>query len=202
MRKTSKKEMKIFKKLTALPYLLVFLALLMPLANVSCSAKSDSKPIAQATFYQIASGVDLEKAMTEPAVGQMHRMVKENPRTLDHFKSQIPNFPKTEPVYHLYGILAAVFLAAVFSWMVPLASTVMGLLSMISLWSLLTKLTHVSDSLGIPLLKIEAGVGLYCASFLILIGTAMNVATLVRPAVLARRARKLRNLRRRRRAIK
>lgn len=190
MKNNSSKEMKIFKKLTALPYLLVFLALLMPLANVSCSAKNDSKPIAQTTFYQIASGVDLEESLVEPARGQMHRMVKENPKTLDHFKSQIPNFPKMEPVHHLYGILAAIFLAAVFSWFVPLASAVMGLLSMISLWSLLMKLTHISDSLGIPLLKIEAGVGLYCASFLILIGTAMNIATLVRPAVLARRERK------------
>ena len=54
--KKSSKEMSLFKKLTALPYLLVFLALLMPLANVSCSVKEDSKQIAEATFYQIASG--------------------------------------------------------------------------------------------------------------------------------------------------
>jgi hypothetical protein len=31
------KEFKFFKKLAAVPYLLVLLALLMPLANVSCS---------------------------------------------------------------------------------------------------------------------------------------------------------------------
>ena len=190
MKSDSNKEMNFFKKLTALPYLLVFLALLMPLANVSCSAKDDSKPIAQATFYEIAAGVDLDKALSESSRGQMHRMVKENPKTLEHFKAQLPSFPKTEPVHHLYGILAAVFLAAVFSWVVPLASTVMGLLSMISLWSLLMKLGQVSDMLGIPLLRIEAGVGLYCASFLILIGTAMNIATMVRPAVAARLARK------------
>jgi len=95
-----------------------------------------------------------------------------------------------EPVRHLYGILVAVFLAAVFAWIVPLASTVMGLLSMVSLWSLLMKLSQISDMLGIPLLKVQAGIGLYCASFLILIGTAMNIATLVRPAVIARRSRK------------
>lgn len=190
MKNDSRKEMNFFKKLTALPYLLVFLALLMPLANVSCSAKNDSKPIAQATLYQIAAGVNLDEVMAESAHGQMLRMVKENPRTLEHFKSQIPNFPKMEPVHHLYGILAAVFLAAVFSWVVPLASAVMGLLSMVSLWSLLMKLGQIGDTLGIPLLSIEAGVGLYCASFLILIGTAMNIATLIRPAVAARRARK------------
>ena len=78
--KKSSKEMSLFKKLTALPYLLVFLALLMPLANVSCSVKEDSKPIAEATFYQIASGVDLEKSLSDAALGQMHRMVKENPK--------------------------------------------------------------------------------------------------------------------------
>lgn len=188
--KKSSKEMSLFKKLTALPYLLVFLALLMPLANVSCSVKENDKPIAEATFYQIASGVDLDKSLNDPALGQLHRIVKENPKTLDRFKMQIPNFPKMEPVKHLYGILAAIFLAALFSWFVPLASTVMGLLSMVSLWSLLMKLSQLGNELGIPLLKVEAGVGLYCASFLILIGTAMNIATMVRPVVSARRARK------------
>ena len=186
----SNKEKSLFKKLTALPYLLVFLALLMPLASVSCSAKDDSKPIAEISFYQVASGVDLDNTLADPALGQMHRMVKENPKVLDRFKVQMPNFPKMEPVHHLYGILAAVFLAAVFAWVVPLASTVMGLLSMVSLWSLLMKLSQISDMLGIPLLKVQAGIGLYCASFLILIGTAMNIATLVRPAGIARRSRK------------
>ena len=188
--KKSSKEMSLFKKLTALPYLLVFLALLMPLANVSCSVKENDKPIAEATFYQIASGVDLDKSLNDPALGQLHRIVKENPKTLDRFKMQIPNFPRMEPVKHLYGILAAIFLAALFSGFVPLASTVMGLLSMVSLWSLLMKLSQLGNELGIPLLKVEAGVGLYCASFLILIGTAMNIATMVRPVVSARRARK------------
>ena len=190
MNSNSNKEKSLFKKLTALPYLLVFLALLMPLANVSCSAKDNSKPIAEMTFYQVASGVNLDESLADPALSQMHRMVKENPKVLDRFKMQMPNFPKMEPVHHLYGILVAVFLAAVFAWIVPLASTVMGLLSMVSLWSLLMKLSQISDMLGIPLLKVEAGIGLYCASFLILIGTAMNIATLVRPAILARRARK------------
>ena len=142
------------------------------------------------TFYQIASGVDLDKSLENSALAQMNRMVKQNPRILDHFKTQMPNYPKMEPVPHLYGIVAAIVLAAAFAWIVPLASAVMGLLSMISLWSLLMKLSQLSDTLGIPLLKFEGGVGLYCASFLILIGTAMNIATLVRPAVLARRARK------------
>lgn len=190
MSNNSNKEKSLFKKLTALPFLLVFLALLMPLANVSCSAKDSSKPIAQVTFYQVASGVDLDESLAEPALGQMHRMVKENPKVLDRFKVQMPNFPKMEPVHHLYGILVAVFLAAAFAWIVPLASAVMGLLSMVSLWSLLMKLSQISDTLGIPLLKVEGGVGLYCASFLILIGTAMNIATLVRPMVMARRERK------------
>ena len=188
--KKSSKEMSLFKKLTALPYMLVFLALLMPLANVSCSVKENDKPIAEATFYQIASGIDLDKSLNDPALGQMHRIVKENPKTLDRFKMQMPNFPKMEPIRHLYGILAAIFLAALFSWFVPLASTVMGLLSMVSLWSLLMKLSQLGNELGIQLLKVEGGIGLYCASFLILIGTAMNIATMVRPAVVARRERK------------
>ena len=190
MSKNSDKEMSVFRKITALPYLLVFLALLMPLANVSCSAKDDSKPIAETNLYQIASGVDLDKALTEPSLGQMHRMVKANPKILERFKTLMPNCPKMEPIPHLYGILAAIFLAAVFSWFAPLASTVMGLLSMVSLWSLFMKLSQLGNELGIPLLSVDAGVGLYCASFLILIGSAMNIATMVRPAVAARRERK------------
>ena len=45
MSKNSNREKSIFKKITALPYLLVFLALLMPLANVSCSVKDNSDNI-------------------------------------------------------------------------------------------------------------------------------------------------------------
>ena len=108
MSSKSDKEKNLFKKLTALPYLLVLLALLMPLANVSCSAKDDSKPIAQMTLYQIAAGVNLGDAIESSALKQMNRMVKENPKVLDHFKTQMPNFPKMEPVHHLYGIIAAV----------------------------------------------------------------------------------------------
>lgn len=190
MSNKSSKEMNLFKKITALPYLFVLVVLLMPLANVSCTAKDGNKPIAEMSIYQIASGVNLEETLKEPALGQMHRMIKENPKVLDHFKMQLPNFPKMEPVHHLYGILVAVLFAAIFAWIVPLASTVMGLMSMLSLWSLLMKLSRIGDTIGIPLLKVEAGVGLYCASFLILIGTAMNIATMVRPAVIARRERK------------
>ena len=80
MSSKSDKEKNLFKKLTALPYLLVLLALLMPLANVSCSAKDDSKPIAQMTLYQIASGVNLDDAIESSALKQMNRMVKENPK--------------------------------------------------------------------------------------------------------------------------
>ena len=52
MSSNSNKEKSLFKKLTAIPYLLVLLALLMPLANVSCSAKDGGKPIAEMTIYR------------------------------------------------------------------------------------------------------------------------------------------------------
>ncbi len=176
-----RKELTFFKRITAIPYLLVFLALLMPLVNVSCSAdENDVKSIAEPTLYQFASGLDLEQSLKEPALGHLHRMIDGNPRAMEKFKMRIPNFPKMEPIKHLYGILIAVFLAAIFSWFTPLGSVAMGMLSMFSLWALSSRLAQLSVGLGIPLLKVEPGIGLYCASFLLIIGTAMNISTMVR----------------------
>lgn len=176
-----RKEISFFKKITAIPYLLVFLALLMPMVNVSCSTnKEDVKTIAEPTLYQFASGVNLEESLKEPALGHLHHMIEGNPRAMEKFKMRVPNFPKMEPITHLYGILVAIFLAAVFSWFTPLGAIAMGVLSMFSLWSLSSKLAQLSAALGIPLLKVEPGIGLYCASFLLIIGTAMNLSTMVR----------------------
>ena len=58
--------MKLFKKLTAIPYLLVLLALLMPMANVSCN---DEVVVAEPSLYKVAMGMDLEKELQEPALG-------------------------------------------------------------------------------------------------------------------------------------
>jgi hypothetical protein len=182
--------MRLFKKLTAIPYLLVLVALLMPMANVSCD---DDVVVAEPTLYKVASGMDLEQELKEPALGILNKMQTGNPSAMQKFRQTMPNFPKMEPVPFLYAILIGAVLAGVFALFTPLGSITMGMLTMVSMWFFLAQLGQLNSALGIPLLKVEPGVGIQAASFMILIGTAMNLASIIRPIVdefKARRAAK------------
>ena len=184
------REIRLFKKLTAIPYLLVIFALLMPLANVSCN---DDVVIAEPTLYKVASGMDLEQELKEPALGVLKKLQTGNPTALEKFKEVMPNFPKMDPVPFLYAILFGAVLAAVFAWFTPLGSITVGMLTMVSMWFFLAQLGRLNLAMGVPLLKVEPGMGLQAASVLILIGSAMNLATIARPIVdeiKARRAAK------------
>lgn len=184
------REMKFFKKITAIPYLLVILALLMPLANVSCN---DDKVIAEPNLYEVANGLDLEEALQEPALGMLKKMETGNPKAMEKFKETMPNFPKLEPMPALYAILIGAILSAAFALLTPLGSITLGMLTMVASWALLAQLSQLNAAMGIPLLKVEPGIGIHAASALILIGTAMNMASIIRPIVdeiKARRAAK------------
>ncbi len=174
------RETRLFKKLTAIPYLLVLFALLMPLANVSCN---DEKVIAEPTLYELAGGLDLEKSLQEPALGVLKKMQTGNPAAMEKFKETMPHFPKMEPVSALYAVIAGAVLAAAFALLTPLGSITVGMLTMVSMWFFLAQLGQINASMGIPLLKVEPGIGIHAASFMILIGTAMNLASIVRPIV-------------------
>ena len=152
--------MRLFKKLTAIPYLLVLVALLMPMANVSCD---DDVVVAEPTLYKIAAGMDLEQELQEPALGILKKMQAGNPSAMQKFKQTMPNFPKMEPVPFLYAIFVGAILA---------------------------QLGQLNSAMGIPLLKVEPGVGIHAASFMILIGTAMNLASIIRPIVEEFKARR------------
>lgn len=179
--------MKFFKKITAIPYLLVIFALLMPLANVSCT---DDKVVAEPNLYELASGLDLETALKEPALGMLKKMESGNPKAMEKFRMTMPDFPKLDPMPMLYAILIGTVLSAVFALLTPLGSIAMGMLTMVSGWAFLVKLSQLNASMGIPLLKVEPGIGIYAASALILIGTAMNLASIIRPIVVEYRNRK------------
>ena len=182
--------MRFFKKMTAIPYLLVIFALLMPLASVSCN---DEKVIAEPSLYDLASGLDLESSLKEPALGILQKMQNGNPAALEKFKESMPDFPKLPSYSFLYVILVGAVLAAFIAWVTPLGSVTIGMLTMVSMWFFLAQLGQLNASMGIPLLKVEPGVGIQAASVLILIGTAMNIATIARPIVgeiKARRAAK------------
>jgi len=102
------KFFRLFQRLVGLPYLLAILGLLMPLASVSCT----EQVIAEPSMYEIALGLDLGTELKEPATSLLKKMEEGNPRSIERFKDFIPNFPKMEPMLHLFGIAAALFLAA------------------------------------------------------------------------------------------
>lgn len=186
------RELRFFKKITAIPYLLVILALLMPLANVSCN---DDKVIAEPNVYELASGLDLETSLQEPALGILKKMQTGNPTAMEKFRETMPNFPKMEPMPFLYAIVIGTVLAAIFAWFTPLGSITLGMLTMVAMWAFLAQLGQINSAMGIPLLKVEPGIGIHAASALILIGTAMNLASIIRPIVVEikeRRANKKR----------
>lgn len=176
---------RLFQRLVGLPYLLAILGLLMPLANVSCT----DQVIAEPTMYEIALGLDLGTELKEPATSLLKKMEEGNPRSIERFKDFIPNFPKMEPMLHLFGIVAALLLAAVFALLAPfgyyasLGSLALGMLSMFSLWAVLSQIGALCNTIGMNVLRVDPGVGIYCASVLILIGTAMNLACIARPII-------------------
>lgn len=173
---------KLFQKLVAAPYLLALLGLLMPLMTVSCS----DKVIAEPTFYEMAGGLNLRETLQEPAAGYLARMEEGNPKALEKFRETSPNFPVMEDMPQLYGIALGILIAGIFSLMATtgifasVGSIVMGVLSMLCLWAFVFQMKHEFASMGMQLLSIKPGVGLYCASFLIVIGTAMNLACMIR----------------------
>ena len=179
------KFFRLFQRLVGLPYLLAILGLLMPLASVSCT----EQVIAEPSMYEIALGLDLGTELKEPATSLLKKMEEGNPRSIERFKDFIPNFPKMEPMLHLFGIAAALFLAAVFALLAPLGyyaslgSLALGMLSMFSLWAVLSQIGALCNAIGMNVLRVDPGVGIYCASVLILVGTAMNLACIARPII-------------------
>ena len=186
------KRFRLFQRLVGLPYLLALLGLLMPMASVSCT----DQVIAEPSMYEIALGYDLGTELREPASGLLKKMEEGNPRSIERFKDFIPNFPKMEPVFPLFGIAGALVIAAIFAFISPLGyyaslgSLAMGMLSMFSLWVLLSQVGAFCNTIGMNVLKVEPAAGAYCASILILIGTAMNLACIARPIVDGLRAKK------------
>ena len=186
------KKFRFFQKLVGLPYLLALFGLLMPLANVSCA----EQVIAEPSMYEIALGLDLDKELKEPAAGMLKKMQEGNPRSIERLKDNIPNFPKMEPMFHLFGIVGALILSAVFALLAPfgyyasLGSLAMGMLSMLSLWAVLSQIGAICNMIGMNVLQVDPGIGIYCASFLILVGTAMNLACIARPIVDELRAKR------------
>jgi hypothetical protein len=176
---------KFFQRLVAAPYLLALLGLLLPLFNVSCA----DQVIAEPSYYEMANGIDLEQTLKEPALGYIKKMETGNPAAIERFKESIPDFPRVQPIPKLYGIAGALVIAAIFALIAPygyyasLGSVAMGMLAMVSMWAFLAQMGKICSALGMNVLSVEPATGIYCASFLIIIGSAMNMAVIARPIV-------------------
>ena len=177
---------KFFRRFISAPYLLAIIALCLPLMNVSCA----DKEIASPSLYEIASGLDLREALQEPARGYLLKMEEDHPESLDKFRSSLPGFPTLNPAPHLFGIVAALVLAAAFAWFTALGSLAMGMLSMVALWAFLGQASRLCEGIGIKVMEAEPSYGIYAASALILIGTAMNLAAIIRPIVVEVKAKR------------
>lgn len=183
----SDKRFKLFRKIISVPYLLALLGLLMPLMTVSCG---DTQVIAEPSFYEIASGLDMHEALKEPAKGYLEKMEQSNPKSLEKFRESLPGFPQLKPVPHLFAIVGAIVLAAAFAWFTPLGSLTMGMLSMFALWAFFSQIGRACVNAGMQVLHVEPGAGIYAASVLIIIGTAMNLAAIIRPIVVEIKSKK------------
>lgn len=183
---------KFFQKFIAAPYLLALLGLLLPMFNISCA----EQVIAEPTFYELANGLDLETALKEPAAGYVQKLSESNPKALDRYREVIPTFPKLQEFHFLYGVVGALVLASIFAWLAQfgyyasLGSLLMGILSMVAMWAFLGQVAKICNQIGMNVLAVEPATGIYCASFLILIGTAMNLASIIRPILTEYKAKK------------
>lgn len=183
----SDRRFKLFRKIISVPYLLALLGLLMPLMTVSCG---DTQVIAEPSFYEIATGLDLHESLKEPAKGYLEKMEKSNPKSLEKFRESLPGFPQLNAVPHLFAIVGAIVLAAAFAWFTPLGSLTMGMLSMVALWAFFSQIGRACVNAGMQVLHVEPGAGIYAASALIVIGTAMNLAAIIRPIVVEIKAKR------------
>lgn len=203
------KEMRLFKKLTAVPYLLIFFALLLPFATVSCTGanftpkKVDTQDgkvqeipqvekmetvLMEPTLYKLMTGVNLEEDMSEVGATELKRFEKSG--FLSALKARTPDYPQLPPMSFLWVILIGIILSAAFALFTPLGSITLGMLTWVAMWGALAKFGEVSGAIGVPILKVEPGIGLYAATFMIFFGTAMNLASIIRPIVVELKARK------------
>lgn len=203
------REMRFFKKLTAVPYLLIFLALLMPFATVSCTGanlvpkkvetqdstaqdvpqvETTETVLMEPSIYKLIMGVNMEEDMSEVGRSELKKFEKSG--FLAALKKQTPDYPQLPPMSVLWVVLLGVLLAAAFALLTPLGSITMGMLTMVAMWGALAQIGQLSGTVGVPVIKVEPGIGLYAATFMIFFGTAMNLATIIRPIVLELKARR------------
>lgn len=167
-----KKNSGILQKLTAFPFLLIFLAFLFPLVNVSCAEKVVASPNA----YELISGVTPETFLGEKERTVAEEMKRNEPRLSEFFEQPVQTTAVIVPV------IVAVALAAVCAFLTPVGSLAMALAAFVSLWVFVYNLSVTIQAEHYDFLTVKPAVGAYCVTFLLVIGIAMNLAVIIKTA--------------------
>ena len=104
-----KSDLKLFQKLASFPFLLIFVAFLFPLVNVSCS----EKVVAEPNVYELIAGVTPESVLKEETFDAVKQMKVHEPRTKEFLEQPI------ESTRAILPIVVAVALAAVCAFITP-----------------------------------------------------------------------------------
>ncbi|MBP5246299.1 MAG: hypothetical protein J6Z31_00335 [Fibrobacter sp.] len=165
-----KSDLKLFQKLASFPFLLIFVAFLFPLVNVSCS----EKVVAEPSTYELIVGVTPESVLGEET-SKAVKEIKQNEARAKEFLEQ-----PIETSRAVLPIVVAVALAAVCAFFTPVGSLAMGIAAFTSLWVFIYNLSATVVRQHYDFLVVEPGIGAYCISFLLVIGIAMNIAVIIR----------------------
>lgn len=155
-------------RIAGIPYLLVLLALVLPLFTVTCS----DAPVAEFNAYEITIGGDLRTS----SLG-----------SLDQFARNInPSYKKTSSHYDatpwVAGIFVCVIAAAVFSFMNKTVHAIVAAgISVLYIWltflvGYFTCRNLSTDAMG--MLSVTPGSGVYLSMVLIAIALIMNIIAL------------------------
>ncbi len=167
-----KRNSRILQRLTAFPFLLIFLAFLFPLVNISCSEKVVADPNA----YELISGVTPETFLGEKEKKVVEEMKKNEPRISEFFEQPVETTAVIVPV------IVAVALAALCAFLSPVGSLAMALAAFVSLWVFIYNLSVTIQTEHYDFLMVKPAVGAYCITFLLIIGIAMNLTVIIRTA--------------------
>lgn len=162
------KQYKLFQRLIAVPYALIFVAFLLPLASVSCM----DKVVAQPNAYSLSMGVNLTKALDAQTIRTLDEIQKNGDESM-----KIPM--RTEPMPVLFILFAGVFAAALFAFLTPVGTLAMGVADLLVLWVFLNRLPAMFEAQDLPF-TVKPAAGAYCVSMLLIIGIAMSLAAIIR----------------------
>lgn len=162
-------RLKLFQKLTAFPFLLIFIAFLFPLVNISCS----EKVVADPNIYELVSGVTPETLLDGKARDAVEDMKKNEPQVKEFFEQKLATKTIVIP------ILVAVVLAIVCAFWTPVGSLAFALAAFVSLWVFIYNLSVTIQTQHYDFLTVSPAVGAWCATFLLMIGIAMNLTIII-----------------------